>query len=158
MVLGKKRKLGRKIDEISVGEKLSLTEKIEDKDLLLYLGLTGDANPLYVQHDFASLTEFKKPIVPNIMLTGIITSAINKHIPGPGSYIKHVDISYMQPVFHYETIQFIFEVTEVNQTEGYIIISVQSYNAEDEAVLDGRVKVCPPKAINNTEDQVLENF
>ncbi|WP_042345395.1 MaoC/PaaZ C-terminal domain-containing protein [Bacillus massiliigorillae] len=152
MLLGKKRKLGRKIEEIPLGEKLTLTETIEDKDLLLYLGLTGDANPLYVQHDFASLTEFEKPIVPNIMLTGIITSAINKYIPGPGSYIKHVDISYIKPVFHYETVQFIFEVIDINVTEGYIIISVQSYNAEDELILDGKVKVCPPKTVDNTEN------
>ncbi|MFL6518092.1 MAG: enoyl-CoA hydratase, partial [Bacillus sp. (in: firmicutes)] len=87
MVLGKKRKLGRKIEEITVGEKLSMAEKIEDKDLLLYLGLTDDANPLYIQHDYASQTPFGKPIVPSIMLTGIITSAISRYLPGPGSHI-----------------------------------------------------------------------
>lgn len=48
-MLSKKRKLGRLISDISVGEKLVLTEAIEDKDLLLYLGLTNDANPLYIQ-------------------------------------------------------------------------------------------------------------
>ncbi len=87
MLLGKKRKLGRQIGEITVGEKLTLTEKIEDKDLLLYLGLTNDANPLYIQHDYASLTPYEKPIVPSIMLTGIITSAVSKYLPGPGSHI-----------------------------------------------------------------------
>ncbi len=35
MLLGKKRKLGRKIDEMKVGEKLTLTEKIEDRDLII---------------------------------------------------------------------------------------------------------------------------
>lgn len=53
LLLGKKRKLGRQIGEISRGEKLKLTEKVEDKDLLLYLGLTNDANPLYIQQDYA---------------------------------------------------------------------------------------------------------
>ncbi len=76
-MLGKKRKIGRLISDISVGEKLVLTEAIEDKDLLLYLGLTNDANPLYIQHDYASQTPLKRPIVPAIMLTGMITSAIS---------------------------------------------------------------------------------
>ncbi|HDV4625024.1 TPA: enoyl-CoA hydratase, partial [Bacillus anthracis] len=40
-MLKKKVQIGRKMDEITVGEKLSITEKIEDKDLLLYLGLTN---------------------------------------------------------------------------------------------------------------------
>ncbi|MGM9924596.1 MAG: MaoC/PaaZ C-terminal domain-containing protein [Bacillus sp. (in: firmicutes)] len=147
MVLGKKRKLGRSIEELSIGEKLSLTEKVEDKELLLYLGLTGDANPLYIQHDFASLTEFEKPIVPNIMLTGIVTSAINKYLPGPGSYIGHVDLTYLQPVFHYQTVRFLFEITEINREEGFIIVAVQSRNDEEHLVIDGKVKVYPPKTV-----------
>ena len=87
MILGKKRRLGRKIEDITVGEKLKLTEKIEDKDLLLYLGLNKRWKSLYIQHDFASQTPYEKPIVPTIMLTGIITSAISKYLPGPGSHI-----------------------------------------------------------------------
>ena len=35
LLLGKKRKLGKMIEEIFQGEKLTLTEKMEDKDLLL---------------------------------------------------------------------------------------------------------------------------
>src|SRR5690606_40070342 len=113
LILGKKQKLGRKIEEISVGEKFEVTEKMEDKDLLLFLGLTNDANPLYIQHDYASQTIYKKPIVPAIMLTGIITSAVSKYLPGPGSHIHRQEIDFIHPVYHYATIQFLFEVTEV---------------------------------------------
>ena len=86
-MLKKKVQIGRKMDEITVGEKLSITEKIEDKDLLLYLGLTNDANPLYIQHDYASQTPYEKPIVPSIMLTGMITTAVSKKFSGSGSDI-----------------------------------------------------------------------
>ncbi|MED1621567.1 enoyl-CoA hydratase [Bacillus pseudomycoides] len=58
-MLKKKIQIGRRMDEITVGEKLSITEKIEDKDLLLYLGLTNDSNPLYIQHDYASQTPYE---------------------------------------------------------------------------------------------------
>ncbi|KZE94439.1 hypothetical protein AVP43_02658 [Geobacillus stearothermophilus] len=59
----KKRKSGRTIREIQVGEKLVFQASIEDKDLLLYLGLTDDANPLYIQHDYASQTPLGRPVV-----------------------------------------------------------------------------------------------
>lgn len=88
MLLGKKRKLGRLIEEIQVGEKLRFSEKIEDKDLLLYLGLTDDNNPLYIQHDYASLTPYEKPIVPPVMLMGMITGAVSKIMPGPGAALS----------------------------------------------------------------------
>ena len=100
-------KLGKTIVDIALGEKLHLTETIEDKDLLLYLGLTNDNNPLYIQHDYAAQTPFEKPIVPTTMLSGIISSAISKHLPVPDSHIVEQQLKFLAPVFHYETVDFI---------------------------------------------------
>jgi len=158
MLLGKKRKLGRKINEISKGEKLSLTEKIEDKDLLLYLGLTNDANPLYIQHDYASQTPFNKPLVPSIMLTGIITSAVSKYLPGPGSHILKQEIEFLKPVYHYEMVEFLFEVSEVNVSNHTIEISVDGKNEDNEQVIRGTLLVCPPHQLEALEGKALENF
>lgn len=158
MLLGKKRKLGRRIEEMNKGEKLTLTEKMEDKDLLLYLGLTNDANPLYVQHDYASQTSYEKPIVPAIMLTGIITSAISKYLPGPGSYIIKQDIDFINPVYHYDTIQFLFEVIDVNMGNNMIQISVRAVNESEDTVLQALILVSPPQKLKEIDGNELENF
>jgi len=158
MLLGKKRKLGRQIEEISVGEKLTLTEKIEDKDILLYLGLTNDANPLFIQHDYASQTIYQKPVVPTIMLSGIITSAISKYFPGPGSYIESQSLTYLLPVYHYSVVHFLFEVKEVMKKENKIVIEVIAKNEQEENVIRGTLTVCPPKKINTMNGSALENF
>lgn len=158
VLLGKKRKLGRKIEEITVGEKLTMTEKMEDKDLLLYLGLTNDSNPLYIQHDYASQTPYKKPIVPSIMLTGIISSAVSKYLPGPGSHIIRQDIEFLKPVHHYSMVQFLFEVVEVDRERGTISIAVQSVNEEEEIVLIGNLHVCPPSQLDKLNGEALDNF
>lgn len=158
MLLGKKRKLGRHIEEITVGEKLTLTEKIEDKDLLLYLGLTNDANPLFIQHDYASQTPYKKPIVPSIMINGIINSAISKYLPGPGCHILKQEIEYVRPVYHYATIQFLFEVIEVSKSSHTIQIQVHGINEEDETVINGVILVCPPHRITTNDGDALDNF
>lgn len=158
MLLGKKRKLGRQIGEITIGEKLSLTEKIEDKDILLYLGLTNDANPLYIQHDYASQTPYEKPLVPSIMLTGIITAAVSKYLPGPGSHILKQEIEFLKPIFHYSIVQFMFEVAEVFIEENKIIVQIVAVNADEEKVLDGKITVCPPCKVTPIEGKALENF
>ncbi|MFS0574879.1 MaoC/PaaZ C-terminal domain-containing protein [Sporosarcina sp. 179-K 3D1 HS] len=158
MILGKKRRIGRKIEDISVGEKLKLTEKIEDKDLLLYLGLTNDSNPLYIQHDFASQTIYEKPIVPTVMLIGIVTSAISKYLPGPGSHIVEQDLSFPKPVYHYTTIDFLLEVTQVNMEENKIVISIQADNEEGECVISGVVGVIPPTLEERLISQTIENI
>ncbi len=158
MLLGKKRRLGRKIEEITVGEKLKLTEKIEDKDLLLYLGLTNDSNPLYIQHDYASQTAYEKPIVPSIMLTGIVTSAVSKYLPGPGSHIVEQQFSFPKPVYHYSTINFLFEIIRVDKEGNSIDISVEARNEEEEVVITGLVTVIPPKVEERLTSQAMENF
>ncbi|MBS2969978.1 enoyl-CoA hydratase [Metabacillus sp. KIGAM252] len=158
MVLGKKRKLGRPIEEINTGEKLTLTEKMEDKDLLLYLGLTNDANPLYIQHDYASMTPFKKPVVPAVMLSGFITSAISKYLPGPGSHVTKQHLDFHLPVYHYEVIQFFFEVKDVDAEQGRIRISVEAFSEEEKLAASGILEVIPPIYPDSQDGLAFENF
>lgn len=157
-MLLKKKKPGRKIEEISLGEKLTLTEKMEDKELLLYLGLTNDANPLYIQHDYASQTPFKKPLVPAIMLAGIVTSAVSKYIPGPGSYILSQEMSYPRPVYHEQTITFFFEVTSINIEQNRVEISVTAKNEQEESVLMGKLLIIPPSFEKQTTHVFTDPF
>jgi 3-hydroxybutyryl-CoA dehydratase len=158
MLLGKKRKPGRKIGEMNIGEKLTLTEKIEDKDLLLYLGLTNDSNPLYIQHDYASQTPFKKPIVPSIMLTGIVTAAVSKYLPGPGSSINEQQIKFIKPVYHYATIKFLFEITKVDVKNNEITMYIEAVDEDQEVVLNGTLKIAPPLLVETFTGSALENF
>lgn len=158
MLLGKKRKLGRKIEDMNVGEKLKLTEKIEDKDLLLYLGLTNDGNPLYIQHDFASQTAFEKPVVPNIMLTGIITSAISKYLPGPGSYISEQQLKFVKPVYHYSTIDFLLEIVEIDEKNNLVSVRIEATDEKGNSVVEGTVHVNPPQLLNQLTTHAMDNF
>ncbi|TKD67899.1 MaoC family dehydratase [Pseudalkalibacillus hwajinpoensis] len=159
MLLGKKRKIGRMIEEITAGEKLEVTEKIEDRDLLLYLGLSNDNNPLFIQHDYASMTPFKKPIVPQIMLLAIVTGAISKYLPGPGSSIKKNEVTYDNPVYHYETVHFQFEVIEVSREAHEVIIHVAGTNEAGDSVLEGKFTVCPPYPVKSlTQTTSFDNF
>lgn len=137
-------RIGKSIQDLIIGEKLSITEKIEDKDILLYLGLTNDNNPLYIQHDFASKTEYEKPIVPTIMLTGIVTSAISKYLPGPGSHVTKQEIRFPVHAYHYSLITFTFVITDINVHKNEISIEVEGRNEEKETVLQGKFLVAPP--------------
>ncbi|MBL4988540.1 MaoC like protein [Enterococcus xinjiangensis] len=109
------------------------------------MGLTNDANPLYIQHDFAQKTEYHQPIVPSVMLMGIITSAISKHLPGPGSHVVNFSVNFIEPVFHYETLTFQFDVIKVDKMKDVVTISVEAENTNEDRVLDAVVMVQPPQ-------------
>lgn len=135
---------GKTAEELTVGEKLHLTETIEDKDLLLYLGLTNDNNPLYIQHDYTAETPYEKPIVPSIMLNGIITSAISKYLPGPGSRILEQHLTYAHPVYHYETVDFSLQIAKIDTVLHTVLIEVEAINADNLSVVAGHLIVQPP--------------
>lgn len=158
MLLGKKRKLGRLIEEIQTGEKLRFSEKVEDKDLLLYLGLTDDNNPLFIQHDYASLTPYEKPIVPPIMLMGMITGSISKILPGPGSSIISQTLSFPEPVYHYSEVHFLLTVDGVDREKHLISIKVEAEDDKGKKVIEGKVEVRPPYPPKAATSATYDNF
>nr|WP_240626635.1 MaoC/PaaZ C-terminal domain-containing protein [Vagococcus vulneris] len=146
-------KIGKTINELAEGQSISMTETIEDQQLLLYLGLTNDANPLFIQHDFSRHTEYERPIVPTVMLMGIISSTVSKHLPGPGSNIVNFSFNLVQPIYHYETLTFHFEVIKVDKMKDVVTISIEAHNYNEQRVLDSVVMVRPPQLI---EEEVTE--
>ena len=43
------QQLGKSIHAISVGDTFSVTESFKERDVLLYMGVTGDSNPAYLK-------------------------------------------------------------------------------------------------------------
>lgn len=143
-MFNKKRRVGRKVTTMKVGEKLELTKKIKDKDILLYLGLTDDANPLFIQHDYASQTPFEKPIVPQIMITGFITAAISKYLPGPGSSVVSQYLNFPKPLYHYGTLTLLLETIVVDESNHFIELKVEGKDEVGNVIVEGKMGVCPP--------------
>lgn len=158
MMLDKKRKLGKKLKDIQVGDSYSTMAKVQDKDLLLYLGITDDANPLYIQHDYASQTPFKQPLVPPVMLNGLVTSAVSMQLPGPGCHIIEEHIRYPKPVYHYSEITLFLEVTEIIQSEHVVSIKVTGWDEDEDKVIMGTIEVCPAYEPESMNARSLENF
>lgn len=156
-MLNSPKKEGKLIDELFEGESLSITETIEDSQLLLYLGLTNDANPLFIQHKYTEKTEYERPIVPSIMLMGIISSVVSKHLPGPGSNIVNLSFNLVHPVYHYETLTFHFEVIKIDLMKEVVTVSVKAQNYEEVRVLDAVVMVKPTKVKQSEERDVIDN-
>lgn len=137
----------RPISELEEGESLKIVEKIEDRDLLLYLGLTNDSNPLYIQHDFARAAGYEGPVVPAVMLAGIVFSSISKHLPGPGARIVEQALRFPEAACHGSTLTFRLEVISVSEKAGTLKMRVDGEDEEGRAVMAGEITVAMPDAL-----------
>ncbi|ALX48339.1 MaoC/PaaZ C-terminal domain-containing protein [Lentibacillus amyloliquefaciens] len=157
-MLGQKRKLGKKIDDLKIGDSYTASQLIKDKDLLLYLGLTNDANPLYIQHDYATQTPYKQPVVPSVMLFGMVSSIVSMHLPGPGSHITQHEMTFPKPVSHYNEVTFTLEVIAIDVDHHEVTLSVKGYDHSGDAVLQGKLNVRPAYEPELLTGSSLENF
>ncbi|PAV30404.1 enoyl-CoA hydratase [Virgibacillus profundi] len=157
-MIDKKRKLGNLINDLQVGDSYTAVKIIEDRDLLLYLGLTNDANPLYIQHDYASQTPYKQPIVPSVMVFGMVSQVISMHLPGPGSHITQHEMSFPKPVFHNTEVKLTIEIIAIDEKNHRVALSAIGYDTEGEVIVNGKLYVCPAYKPNSLTASSLENF
>lgn len=149
-------KIGKTIDEIEEGDSLSVTEVIELKDILLYLGLTNDNNPLYLQYDYTQLTKYKKPIVPAVLIMGILTSNVSKHLPGPGSNVVDVSLDILEPIHHNTTITFEFEVKRVDERREQVTIAVEGNSLSGDRLVEAELIVETPEKLIVSHPETIE--
>ncbi|AUJ30141.1 MAG: MaoC/PaaZ C-terminal domain-containing protein [Liquorilactobacillus hordei] len=150
---------GKTIDELSEGDSLTVNESVSDRDVLLYLGMTNDNNPLYIQDEYAKNMDYKAAIVPPVLLTGIITRSVSKLLPGPGSQVVNLSVNFILPVYHEEDVTFTFEVIKVDDMKEVVTLSVTGVNDDDCRIVDAVVMVKPPiKAMlaGNDENESAE--
>ncbi|WP_010532416.1 MaoC/PaaZ C-terminal domain-containing protein [Lentibacillus jeotgali] len=153
-----KRKLGKRIEDLRIGDSYTASHIIEDKDLLLYLGLTDDANPLYLQHDYASQTPYKQPVVPSVMLFGMVSSIVSLHLPGPGSHITQHEITFPKPLFHYSEVKITLEVIAIDFENHEATLSIIGFDGDGNAILQGKLNASPAYEPESLTGSSLENF
>lgn len=157
MVLSRQREIGQLWDAINIGDSFQTELEIQDKDILLYLGLVDDPNPIYIQHNYAERTDYKKPIVPHVLLTGLIFSCINKHLPGPGSVIRSSNLDFSHVLYHYAQISIQLEVIE-KHADQTVTLRINMVDQEKKPVVEGTLVVATPQQKEMYQTEIFENF
>lgn len=150
-------KVGKTIDQIKVGETFSVTEAIRERDVLLYMGVTGDANPAYSPYRPSGVSPDALPIVPPIALIGVITKTVSVHFPGPGSDLVEININFNKPIHHNSAVTFFFEVTRVEELKEFVTIQVIGKDEMDDRVLDAIITVVPPTKVLELQTNKIDS-
>src|SRR5262245_65762765 len=59
-------------DDVEVGQEWeSLARTITESDIAQYAGLSGDFNPIHIDHEFAKTTPFGRPIAHGLLVLAI---------------------------------------------------------------------------------------
>lgn len=127
------------------GKSASFTKTISESDVYLFGGITGDLNPMHINENYASQTQFEGRIVHGVFMLGLISNVIGMQLPGPGTIYMSQTANFLKPVKIGETITAVVVVAEVlNSSKGVLKLNTNILNEKDDVVVRGEAIVKVP--------------
>lgn len=85
-------------ESLSVGDHYSISRTLTAEDVRVFADVTGDDNPLHVDAEYASATQFGRPIVHGVFLLGLVSKLLGRDFPGHGSVAVSLSAKFLRPV------------------------------------------------------------
>jgi len=153
-----KRPLGRHVDQLEVGEKATFTQRVEERDVYLYMGLTNDLNPIYVDRDYAQRTDAGEPVVPGILLAAQVVAAITSELPGPGTITAHQTFRFVAPARCGDVLTTELEVVAVDPEKNRATIKSVTWSQAGHPILLAESEVVPPPRLKSVLTHAFEDY
>ncbi len=128
-------------EDIKVGDEASLTRTITEVHIVNYAGLTGDMNPVHMDHEHATQSMFGERIAHGMLVAGLISAVLGTQLPGPNSIYLGQDLSFTAPVKIGDTVRVTVTVTEKRDDKRIIKLRTTASNQRHEMVIDGTAVV-----------------
>jgi 3-hydroxybutyryl-CoA dehydratase len=136
---------GRTIAELAVGDSASFTKRIALSDIDAFARVSGDANPVHIDEQWADASFFKGRIAHGILTGGLISAAIGMQLPGPGTIYLSQTLKWLAPVRPGDELTATVTVREIVAERNRVVLDTVVMRGED-LVLTGEALVMPPKA------------
>lgn len=132
-------------DEITIGQSATYSKRVEENDVRLFAAVSGDVNPLHLDADYATSTEFGEPIAHGMLTGALISAALAMVLPGPGTIYLSQSLRFRQPVKFGDDITVTLEVVEKNDRRQTITLDCIASNQHGKKVATGSAEVKAPR-------------
>lgn len=133
-------------DEISVGDSVSLTETLTQKDINLFGMLTGDMNPTHFSDEYAQILLERQKLCGHSMWGGtLISGLLGNQLPGPGTVYKSQNLEFHGSVELDDAMTVTITVKEKIPEKEYVVFDCLVVNQRDEKIITGLATVKAPR-------------
>lgn len=137
---------GYYFEDLEVGMHDVFAKTITEADILAFAGVSGDTNPVHLNHEFASETVFQGRIAHGLLTASFISTVIGTKLPGPGCIYVNQNLRFKAPVKAGDTVQAHATITELVTDKRFVVLKTQC-TVGDKLVLDGEATVMAPSRI-----------
>ncbi|MEK9723802.1 MAG: MaoC family dehydratase [Rhodospirillaceae bacterium] len=104
---------GYYFEDLEEGMTDIFAKTITDADIITFAGISGDTNPVHLNHEFASATMFEGRIAHGMLTASFISTVIGTKMPGPGCIYVSQNLRFKRPVRSGDTVTATCEVTKL---------------------------------------------
>lgn len=122
-------------DDMQVGAAASFTKTITETDVVLWVGLTGDMNPIHIDREYSRTTRFGNVIVPGLMVAGLISTTVT--MATFGNVYANQSIKFLKPVYIGDTITATATIIEKLEDKHMVRLETKCVNQKGETVMTG---------------------
>ena len=116
---------------------------ITDADIVMFAGISGDINPVHLNHEFAAETVFESRIAHGMLTASFLSTVIGTKLPGPGCIYVSQALRFKAPVRAGETVIARATVTKLVPEKKFVELKT-TCSVGGKVVLDGEATVMVP--------------
>ena len=131
------------LDDVEVGQEWeSLARTVTETDIVNFAGVSGDFNPIHIDHEFARTTPFRRPIAHGLLVLSLC-SGLSLYSPPMRTlaFLTLREWQFKEPVFIGDTIRLRTRIMEKEVRgrgrRGVITWHRQAINQEGKVVQEG---------------------
>jgi acyl dehydratase len=125
----------------AVGETASLSKVLRAEDVESFAAVTGDANPVHLDADYAARTRFGQRIGHGMWAGSLISAVLGTRLPGPGTIYLSQELRFLAPVHIGDTVTATVRVEGIRDDKPIVTLATTCANGSGEPVVTGRAVV-----------------
>ncbi|NLB53883.1 MAG: MaoC family dehydratase [Syntrophomonadaceae bacterium] len=125
----------RKWEDMKVGDTASFTKTMTETDVVLWVGLTGDMNPIHIDQEYSKTTRFGKVLVPGVLVLGLVSNVITQVTFG--HVYANQSIKFLKPVYIGDTVTATGTIIEKIDEKNMVKIETKCVNQDGALVMIG---------------------
>lgn len=135
---------GHYLEDMQVGMTAAYARTVTEADIVLFCGISGDTNPVHLDHEFAKNTIFKGRIAHGMLTASFISTVLGTKLPGPGCVYVSQSLKFRAPVHIGQTVTARVTVRKVEPVRGRVTVETVCY-VGDVLVIDGDAELVVPR-------------
>jgi 3-hydroxybutyryl-CoA dehydratase len=127
-------------EELAVGMQARFEVTLVQPMMDDFLSLSGDANPLHRDAEYARAAGFPQPVAFGLLTSAFYSQMIGVYLPGRRAILHGIDIDFRSPAFVGDTLTVAAEIVQLNDAYRRANLKASIVNQHGKVISNAKIR------------------